>query len=224
MDYKKLIERLQQYSQSLIAYKLDADFADACEDAVAALSTLQAENEKWQAELEEMTQRNDENLGMCRIWEHRYTELQAENEELKEKLYDGGGVNLVNYWMQQAKIEKNGHRNCQAELEQARAEITRLKHYADKCHDCPIVCAKTEIIKAHEELEAVQAELERVKNDAFDEAMRTCTLAADKVLLNIELEQVKQNLKYYLEVNEENGVVYIPKFHIEKMVRGQKED
>ena len=91
--------------------------------------------------------------------------LQAENEELKEKLYDGEGVNLVDYWMQQAKIEENGHRNCQAELEQARTEITHLKHYEDKCHDCPIVCAKTEIIKAHEELEAVQAELERVKRE-----------------------------------------------------------
>lgn len=91
--------------------------------------------------------------------------LLAENEELKEKLYDGEGVNLVDYWMQQAKIEENGHRNCQAELEQARAEITRLKHYEDKCHDCPIVCAKTEIIKAHEELEAVQAELEQVKRE-----------------------------------------------------------
>ena len=41
--------------------------------------------------------------------------LQAENESLKEKLYDGEGVNLVDYWMQQAKIEENGHRNCQAE-------------------------------------------------------------------------------------------------------------
>ena len=50
-----------------------------------------------------------------------------------------------------------------AELEQAGAEIARLKHYEDKCHDCPIVCAKTEIIKAHEELEAKQAELEQVK-------------------------------------------------------------
>ena len=67
--------------------------------------------------------------------------------------------------MQQAKIEESGHRNCQAELEQAKTEITRLKHYEDKCHDCPIVCAKTEIIKAHEELEAVQAELEQVKRE-----------------------------------------------------------
>lgn len=56
----------------------------------------------------------------------------------------------------QAENEKR-----QDELEQARAEITRLKHYEDKCHDCPIVCAKTEIIKAHEGLEAVQAELEQ---------------------------------------------------------------
>lgn len=162
MDYENLIEQLKQkdglWCSVPTGEKLVTDAADA-------LSTLQAENEKRQAELEEMTQRNDENLGMCRIWEYRYTELQAENEELKEKLYDGEGVNLVNYWMQQAKIEENGHRNCQAALERAKEEITRLKHYEDKCHDCPIVCAKTEIIKAHEELEAVQAELEQVKRE-----------------------------------------------------------
>lgn len=52
-----------------------------------------------------------------------------------------------------------------AELEQSSAEITRLKYYEDKCHDCPIVCAKTEIIKAHEELETVKAELEQVKRE-----------------------------------------------------------
>ena len=49
MDIEKLIERLNQYSQSLIAYKLGADFADACMDAATALSTLQAENEKLKA-------------------------------------------------------------------------------------------------------------------------------------------------------------------------------
>jgi len=53
--------------------------------------------------------------------------LQAENESLKEKLYDGEGVNLVDYWMQQAKIEENGHRNCQAENEELRAELERMK-------------------------------------------------------------------------------------------------
>ena len=51
------------------------------------------------------------------------------------------------------------------ELEQAKAEITRLKYYEDKCHDCPIVCAKTEIIKAHEELEQIQSENDRLRKE-----------------------------------------------------------
>lgn len=54
--------------------------------------------------------------------------LQDENESLKEKLYDGEGVNLVDYWMQQAKIEENGHRNCQSENAQLRAELEQVKH------------------------------------------------------------------------------------------------
>ena len=52
MGIKTLIERLNQYSQSLIAYKLGADFADACMDAANALSMLQAENKKLRAELD----------------------------------------------------------------------------------------------------------------------------------------------------------------------------
>ena len=57
--------------------------------------------------------------------------LQAENEKLKDKLYDGEGVNLVDYWMQQAKIEENGHRNCQAENEKLRAELEQVKREFD---------------------------------------------------------------------------------------------
>ena len=67
--------------------------------------------------------------------------LQAENESLKEKLYDGEGVNLVDYWMQQAKIEENGHRNCQAENEKLRAELEQVKAEKDAAvesipHEC----------------------------------------------------------------------------------------
>ena len=51
------------------------------------------------------------------------------------------------------------------ELEQAKAEIIRLKYYEDKCHDCPIVCAKTEIIKAHEELEQIPSENDRLRKE-----------------------------------------------------------
>ena len=31
-------------------------------------------------------------------------------------------------------------------------------------------------------------------------------------------EKIKKDLKYYLDIDEENGVVYIPKFVIERMV------
>ena len=59
MDIKNLIERLNQYSQSLIAYKLGADFADACMDAATALSTLQEENAKLRTELERVKVERD---------------------------------------------------------------------------------------------------------------------------------------------------------------------
>lgn len=36
--------------------------------------------------------------------------------------------------------------------------------------------------------------------------------------LNKKIKKVLTDLKYYLDTNEENGVVYIPKFVIEKMV------
>ena len=36
--------------------------------------------------------------------------------------------------------------------------------------------------------------------------------------LNAKAHKVIKDLKYYLDTNEENGVVYIPKFVIEKMI------
>ena len=60
MDIEKLIERLRRYSEPLISYKLDSDFAAAVEEAATALSTLQAENEKLRDELEQVKQERDE--------------------------------------------------------------------------------------------------------------------------------------------------------------------
>lgn len=51
-DIEALIEKLNQYSQSLIAYKMGGEFADVCMDAATALSALQAENEKMRDELD----------------------------------------------------------------------------------------------------------------------------------------------------------------------------
>lgn len=43
--------------------------------------------------------------------------------------------------------------------------------------------------------------------------------SVDSVLeLNAKVHKVIKDLKYYLDTNEENGVVYIPKFVIEKMI------
>ncbi len=63
----------------------------------------------------------------------------------------------------QAEIVK-----LRAELERAQAEITRLKHYEDKCHDCPVVCAKSEITKAYAELEEAQKERDMWKTGIED--------------------------------------------------------
>ena len=59
MDIEKLIERLRRYSEPVISYKLDSDFAASVEESATALSTLQAENEKLRAELEQVKREND---------------------------------------------------------------------------------------------------------------------------------------------------------------------
>ena len=38
-----------------------------------------------------------------------------------------------------------------------------------------------------------------------------------------KIEKIKADLKYYLETNEENGVVYIPKFIIDNLVKEMTE-
>ena len=93
------------------------------------------------------------------------TALLAGNERLKNKLSELAHLPFDNPGVGERTRLMAENAQLRDELEQAKTEITRLKHYEDKCHDCPIVCAKTEIIKAHEELEAVQAELEQVKRE-----------------------------------------------------------
>lgn len=57
-DIEKLIKRLNQYSQTLIAYKLGADFADVSMEAAEALPRLQRENAKLRSELEQVREDN----------------------------------------------------------------------------------------------------------------------------------------------------------------------
>ena len=93
MDIEALIERLNQYSQSLIAYQMGGEFADVCMDAATALSTLQAENEKMRADLDAAIKQlhghcpacthytPNHNEGPCRTCKHEYYHL-LNNESL----------------------------------------------------------------------------------------------------------------------------------------------
>ena len=44
--YDELIKRLHRYSENCVAYKLDADFADAVQQAADAIEELQSENKE----------------------------------------------------------------------------------------------------------------------------------------------------------------------------------
>ena len=45
-DYAAISKRLRRYSENCVAYKLDADFADAVSDAADAIEELLAERDK----------------------------------------------------------------------------------------------------------------------------------------------------------------------------------
>ena len=51
---KKLIERLRQYSESLVAYKLGADFADAVNSAADMLENHASDRAALVAEIEKL--------------------------------------------------------------------------------------------------------------------------------------------------------------------------
>lgn len=76
MDIEKLIERLNQYSQSLIAYKLGADFADACMDAATAITELISRAEAAENRGEMLEYAN-------RILTERITKAEARIERMK---------------------------------------------------------------------------------------------------------------------------------------------
>lgn len=157
MDIEKLIERMKNdandYRKGKTLGRAFADQEDVLDNAATAISTLQAENEKRQAELEEMTQRNDENLGMCRIWEHRYTELQAENEKLRAELerltveneelkgqamseamegaISAGKLALMDRELEQVTRERDAAVDCINQIQSAR-DHTRPAYVVDK--------------------------------------------------------------------------------------------
>lgn len=53
-----LVKRLRAYSQSLVAYKLDADFADACTEAADKLERMQAKLDEAKSNYEQLREEN----------------------------------------------------------------------------------------------------------------------------------------------------------------------
>ena len=77
MDVEKLIEQLR--TESLYADKASLEIMDLCMEAATALSTLQAENEKLRAELEQAR----ESLDFTRTKDAEIVRLGAELERVK---------------------------------------------------------------------------------------------------------------------------------------------
>ena len=69
---KKLIERLRQYSESLVAYKLGADFADAVNSAADMLENHASDRAALVTEIEKLRKQLEQ--------------TQAERGELKKEL------------------------------------------------------------------------------------------------------------------------------------------
>ena len=90
MDIEKLIEQLR--TESLYADKASLEIMDLCMDAATALSTLQAENEKLRAELENY-RKGHCSEGGCAAEKDRdavlaeLEQVKQENSYLKERLH-----------------------------------------------------------------------------------------------------------------------------------------
>ena len=89
MYIEKLIERMNNHLQSLAAYS-DPELAHTLEEAATALSTLQAENEKLRAELEQKEKYYEQMVDALAATE------SAELEQVK-RLYESEKEDFIDF-------------------------------------------------------------------------------------------------------------------------------
>ena len=106
MDSEKLIERLSKYSEPVIAYKLDADFAASITDAISELRGKCDGCSVPATTAEMIRDLNDA------------PKLRAENEKLREKIED---ARLKGYAKGLSEMSEENEK-LQAELEQMKVE------------------------------------------------------------------------------------------------------
>ena len=71
-----------------------------------------------------------------------------------------------------------------------------------------------------EEIEDLKIELESMRSAANSLKMHYKKAKSEAIK---EFGKIKEKLKHYLETNEENGVVYIPKFVVENILKEMTE-
>lgn len=81
------------------------------------------------------------------------------------------------------------------------------------------------LLKQYQGYEPMFPDGETLKHafDLTDETVDTL-LTALRPVSREQVEKVLKSLRYYLETNEEYGVVYIPKFAVEKMIMRLEEN
>lgn len=153
-DIEQLIERLNQYSQTLIAYQMGGEFADVCMDVATALSTLQAENAEMQKQLNEFSE------FLC----HIIGEMSSENEKLRAELKSK--VDLV--FQQTKELDRRNLllREQEAELEQVKKCIEIAEFQRDAA-----IKDLSEIIG---DIEKIRCEYDIHNSDADDAYMNLC--------------------------------------------------
>ena len=111
----------------------------------------------------------------------------------------------------------------QDELMRREAEIARLNEAREIANEKAREYEKRGINELQEKLKK-EAEARKKQADIITEE-RSQKYEQIKIIDNLkkELEQVKTHLQYYLE-NEEKGIVYIPKFIIEKILKEREQN
>ena len=99
------------------------------------------------------------------------------------------------------------------ENEMLKAEIERLEKERN-CYKDSNESATLHYLELENQIGKLKVQLHRAKNEAIKEVAKRFEDLNDTAIAD---------LKWYLDTNEENGVVYIPKFIIEKTLKNLKE-
>lgn len=93
-----------------------------------------------------------------------------------------------------------------------------MVHY-DGNNDEPYADLVVDALRQKREVDALASEYGIDAKTMLTLAKSQIQTTKSNIELSEKLETAIDDLKYYLENNEENGVVYVPKFAIEKIIK-----